>query len=117
MGAAPARVLLANLPRLLSQIVREILGEHHDIAVVGEVSLDDLHAAIATLALEALILGVSRHDARSVGPLRAAHPGLAVLEIALHDERAVLWPPRAVPRAVELSPSGIVAAIRKGVIA
>lgn len=109
------RVVLANMPQILKQILRELVNRQPDMAIVGEMrTLAELPAAIAFLQAEAVILTFSPPSAgRSVcGVLREHHPALTLLGLALRNDRAVVWPPDAAPQPIEMTAAGILSALR-----
>lgn len=113
----PVRVVLANLPRITNDILRVVVERQPDLRVVGEADrLDELSRALEALRADAVIVGVRRGGPRPVAALREAHPLLTFLELLVHDDLALLWLPSLAPRPVELSASGIVAALRKEVV-
>lgn len=107
------RVVLANMPRMLADIVASLVDRQPDMSVVGTVKLGDL-GAIEALRPEAVILTPSRldpaHTARD--SIRRAHPALTLLELRVRDDRAVLWSSSAGPAVMELSAAAIVGAVR-----
>ncbi len=108
------RVVLANLPRMLASIVTDLVDRQPDMAVVGSVKLADVAIVVSCLRAEAVILTPSRADPehRAREQLRRNYPGLTVLELRVRDDHAVVWAPSQGPEVVDLSASGIVAAIR-----
>lgn len=108
------RVLLANLPRILAQILRDLVSRQPDMAIVGEVrALAEVPAAVASLQAEAVIVAASERDlVRSVAVLRDRDPALTFLCLAPAGDRAVLCSPHAPPRPFELSASGVLGALR-----
>lgn len=109
------RVVLANMPHILRQILRDLVDRQPDMTVVGEVrTLIELPAAVVSLRAEAVILtlsppGVSQLVCRV---LRRRYPGVTVLGLVPRDDRAVLWLPNAAPRPIELSAGTILGALR-----
>ncbi len=113
------RVVLANMPRILTHILRDLVNRQPDMAVVGEGRrLADLPPLITSLHPEAVILTFSPP---STGMsvccrLRERFPALTLLGLAVNNDRAVAWFPDASPRPIELSAGAIVGAIRAGAI-
>jgi len=109
------RVVLANMPHILRQILQDVLDRQPDMTVVGEArTLAQLPQVVATLRAQAVILtlsppGVSQLVCRA---LRRQYPNLTVLGIVPRDDRAVLWLPKASPRPIELSAAAVVGALR-----
>src|SRR5574341_917762 len=116
---AKVRVVLANVPQILTHILRDLVNRQPDTAVVGEVrGLADLPPLIASLHPEAVILAFSPP---STGlsvccTLRERYPALTLLGLAVKSDRAVAWIPDAAPRSIELSAGAIVDALRAGAV-
>lgn len=107
------RVLLANLPRILAQILRDLVSRQPDMAIVGEVrTLAEVPAAVASLQAEAVIVAASERDLVRSAVLRDRDPALTFLCLAPAGDRAVLCSPHAPPRPFELSASGVLGALR-----
>lgn len=115
---AKTRVVLANMPRILATIVRDLVDRQPDMGVVATVRLADVVSAARSLHPEAVILTPSRADPAHATreALRRERPDLAILELRFRDGRAVLWAPPREPVAVELSAAGVVAALRHHVV-
>jgi len=110
------RIVLANMPQILCQIMRDLLDRQPDMTVVGEVgTLDEVPRAVDSLGAEAVILTLpSPTSGRAVYlALRGEQPHLTVLGLAPEDDRAVVWSPHTSPRPVELSAAGILEALRE----
>ncbi len=63
------RAVLANIPQIPAQILRDLVNQQRDMAVVGEVrTLGELPAAVAALQGEVVILTFSHRalESRSV---------------------------------------------------
>ncbi len=109
------RVVLANMPQILKLILRDLVNRQPDMAIVGEVRmLAELPDAITASGAQAVILTLSPP---SPGPsfcqtLRARHPALTLVGLALHHDRAVMWPPQTGPRPIEMSGRAILGALR-----
>lgn len=113
------RVVLANMPQILTHILRDLVNRQPDMAVVGEVRrLTDLPTLVASLCPQAVILTFSPPSTgMSVCcTLRERYPALTLLGLALKSDRAVAWIPDASPRSIELSAGAIVGALRAGAI-
>lgn len=109
------RVVLANTPRILADILRDLVDRQPDMAVVGEVrNLDELSPTIAAVQAHAVILTFSppRSGQSICGVLRELHPALTLLGLALRTDRAVVWPPKAAPHAIEVTAAAILSALR-----
>lgn len=107
------RVLLANMPWILTEILRELLDRQPDISVVGAVRTAELPSAVDAHGAEALIVSAPRGTTNPVRDvLRQRHPTLTLLELVPADDRAYLWSPGAAATPIELSADGILAALR-----
>ncbi len=113
------RVVLANMPQILTHILRDLVNRQPDMAVVGEVrTLADLLNIVASLRPQAVILTFCPPSTglSVCRPLRERSPALTLLGLALNNDRAVAWIPDAFPRSIELSAGAIVSALRAGAI-
>lgn len=95
---AARRILLLDLPRMLADLVRDVVAEDASLEVVGEIA-DPKHPEVLTAAEPDLIL-VGGEDDGPPAACRAAfdeRPHLTVL--ALSARGGVLWElaPRRVP--------------------
>ncbi len=109
------RVVLANMPQILRQIVRDLIDQQRDMAVVGEVrTLGEVSAAIAALQGEVVILTFPPSCAgeQICYVLRERYPTLTLLGLAVQHDRAVIWPPDAPPKPIALSAIAILRALR-----
>jgi len=109
------RVVLANMPHILQQIVRDLIDQQRDMAVVGEVrTLDEVTAAVAALQGELVILTFSPSSTgeQVCCALREHYPTLTVVGLAVQHDRAVIWPPDAPPQPIALSAIAILGALR-----
>lgn len=84
------RVVLAALPTMISDIVRETLAPHRDLQVVAEV---DSHLALrrllgATLADVAIVGLAGGESPGEFAALLRTHPELTLLAISLEDHTA-----------------------------
>jgi len=90
------RVLVANRPRFLRELILEFFADEPDIEVVGEVrepDYDNIGTLIDQTQPEFLILGLDKVDARP--PLCEAllrrHPQMKILAVADNDESSVFY--------------------------
>lgn len=110
------RVVLANMPQILKQILRDLVDRQPDMAIAGEVgTLAELPSAVAALQAQAVILTFSppRAGRAICRVLRERYPALTLLGLALGNDRAVVWPPGTAPRPIEITASGILKALRE----
>ena len=109
------RVVLANMPQILRQIMRDLVDRQPDMAIVGEVrTLAELPDAITASRAQAVILTLSPPSPglSFCETLLARHPTLTLVGLALRHDRAVIWPPWTGPRAIEMSGQAILGALR-----
>jgi DNA-binding NarL/FixJ family response regulator len=110
-------VLLVGMPRMLMDIVKDIISDEEDIALVGEVAgCTRLVQAATQTRADVVVLGRTgpggNDDYRD---LLYRRPRLKVLAIAADGRRAFLH--ELQPRVValgEISPASLVEAIREG---
>lgn len=112
------RVLVANRPRLIRELVLAVVGEQPDIEVVGEVSnesqlveaVEESRPDIVILALEA-----GEQHATLCGFLLGRHPHMKILALAPEQNRGLFyWAFVDVrSRALESSEDGILSALRE----
>jgi chemotaxis response regulator CheB len=114
----PTRVLLARLPRMLRDILREIIAAQPDMVIVAEADdAEDLVAATAPYAPDVLVVGLEASETQEVAHdvLRRA-PWLRVLAIEAGGRRAWLHMLRPYQMLLgEVSPSMLLDAIRQPV--
>jgi DNA-binding NarL/FixJ family response regulator len=110
----PIRVLLAEMPRMLIDIIKDITASHEEIDVIGEVAdLNDLtRTAIRTRADVIVVgdaVGGSQDDYHE---LLRRRPALKILAITADGRRGFLHElqPMVVPLG-ELSPRSLIDAI------
>ena len=112
------RVLLANRPRMLREVLREIIEDQPDMEVVGEV-LDplDLLMAVRNMKADAVILAVKDSEEPGLcSHLLAEYPNLAILCLALEGKSAFIE--QLCPRRLEIvdpSEDKILSALRHAV--
>ncbi len=108
-------MILSNMPHSLQQIVRNLIDQQQDMAVVGEVrTLGEVPAAVAALQGEVVILTFSPSSTgeQVCCALREHYPTLTLLGLAVQHDRAVIWPPDAPPQPIALSAIAILRALR-----
>ncbi len=108
-------VFLAHVPRILGDILKDLVERQPDMAIVGEVrSLVELPQAIASLRAEVVILTLSPPGVvRSVcGALRKHHPALTLLGLVPSCDQVIVWSTNAAPQHIEMTASGILVALR-----
>lgn len=120
--AKPIRVLIIDLPGVLSEIVRETVGREDDMIVAGEVTGDvALDRAIDEARADVVILQAGHPtlaDSASVSVLDGKAPALRLLAVSDDGRESFLYAlkPVRIPLG-ELSPSRLVTAIRSDIAA
>jgi DNA-binding NarL/FixJ family response regulator len=112
----PIRVVTAELPRILDDIIGAVCAAAGDIEVVGRVAR---HEELVELTREArpdvVILGMAPSGAATIGwELYVGDPLLRVLGIVGEGRQTFVYELRPHRTALgELSPDGLVAAVRR----
>ena len=86
------KVLLANDPLILREVVREIIARQPDMEVVGEI-LDPLGVLLAVKETEADVVVIGLRDSEEPGlvsHLLAECPYVTVLGLASHGDTAII---------------------------
>ena len=114
---APIRVLLVDLTTMLSDVIKEILATDPSIEVVGEIPGGGaVVTAIAKNEADVVIYGTE--DRELTAPWRQLFKGnLDVKVVALVDDGQEAFLYELCPRREELgelSPEGLIAAVRRG---
>ena len=111
----PIRVVTAELPRMLSDIMGVFLASAHDIQRVGEAdSHADLLELTRRLRPDVVIMGLDRADVPDIGwSLYAGDPLLRVLGVVGEGRQTFVYElrPHRTPLG-ELSPEELLAAVR-----
>ncbi|MFY9906965.1 MAG: hypothetical protein WBX02_00980 [Terriglobales bacterium] len=112
------RVLVANQPRLMRELVLATIADQPDINIVGEVQNEsELAAAIEESQPDVLILALDEADKRSAqcGFLLGRYPQMRILALAPEENRGTIYwaiiDVRTMP--LESSEVGILAAVRE----
>lgn len=102
------------MPRMLRDIVRDVLAQDPAFEVVGEVPWSlDLTLAARSFDAEVVIAGATASDAPTIGRLLEARPKARVLTIADDGAQTMLY--RMTPQTValgDLSPESLLQAMR-----
>ncbi|MGH9643780.1 MAG: hypothetical protein ACRD3Q_15330 [Terriglobales bacterium] len=111
------RVLVANRPRLMRELVLATIADQPDIEIVGEVREEsELASAVEQVHPDALILALEDPESRRVecGFLLGRYPGMKILALAPEQNRGVMyWAIVDVrTKPVESSEAGILNALR-----
>jgi DNA-binding NarL/FixJ family response regulator len=109
----PTRILLIGLPRLLAEIVTEVVGSGPDLELAGSVAATaDVVRRVERLGADVAIMGFD--DENLVASLLTERPRLKILALAGDSREAWLYSLGAERvRLGELSPEGLVAAVRQ----
>ncbi len=109
------KILLANHPRMMREVVREMIEAQPDMEVVGEVlNPVELLVTVRETAADAVILGLE--DAQELGVcshLLAEYPNLTILALASTGKTAFIRPGRR--EIAEPSEAQILSALRHGI--
>jgi hypothetical protein len=108
-------VILVNMPRMLYEIVREVVGSEPDLEIVDE---QDGDAALATIRASGACVVITRLDeppSESVGRFLGAGSHVRVLALSVDGRDGALYELRPQERPLgEMSPPVLLAAIRGG---
>ncbi len=90
------RVLVANRPRLIRELILGIFEEQPDIEIVGEVregSYENIVRAVDETHPEFLILGLDKPEKRPplCDTLLRRHPEMKILAVAENNESSVFY--------------------------
>ncbi len=109
------RVLVANQPRLMRDLVRATISDQADIEVLGEVEDDTKIAqAVAETEPDFVIIGLDKPDRRPAicDYLLVHHPLVKVLAVASGHENSVFFWSDIQSAVIESSEEGILNTIR-----
>lgn len=111
--APTRRVVLSDMSRILSAILRDLVGRQPELVLVGKVAFAELATALPSLQPDVVVLAPPRseQDRAARAALRAGAPDLTLVEIRPREDRAVVWRPRSLPQRIDLTASGIVQAL------
>jgi DNA-binding NarL/FixJ family response regulator len=114
------RVLVANHPRLMRELVMATIADQPDIEVVGEVrDEDELADIVEQVEPDVLIVAMNESDPEKrigqCGFLLGRHPGMRILALAPEQNRGIFyWAVVDIrTRALESSEAGILNAVRE----
>jgi chemotaxis response regulator CheB len=112
------RVLVANQPRLMRELIMTTISDQKDIELIGEVGKrEDLRDAVEQSRPDVLIVGMEEHEKNRVecGFLLGRYPDMRIIAIAPNQNRALFYwaivDIRSKP--LESSESGILSAMRQ----
>jgi DNA-binding NarL/FixJ family response regulator len=116
------RVLVANRPRLIRELILATFADQPDIEIVGEIREGEFEIIARTVdetQPEFLILGLDKPEARPplCDALLRRHPDMKILAVADNNESSVFYWARLDIRSspLETSESAILDALRGGV--
>jgi AmiR/NasT family two-component response regulator len=112
------RVLVANRPRLMRELIMTTIADQPDIEVVGEVGDEgDLVEVVEQVRPDVLILAMDEAEKRpsQCGFLLGRHPEMRILALAPEQNRALFyWASIDIrTKALESSEAGILEAVRE----
>jgi DNA-binding NarL/FixJ family response regulator len=112
------RVLIANQPRLMRELITATIADQPDIELVGEVGKqDDLTDAVAQARPDVLIVAMDDRDKYRVqcGFLLGRYPEMKILALAPEQNRALFyWAIVDIrSKSLESSEAGILDAMRQ----
>ena len=112
------RVLVANQPRLMRELIMTTIADQPDIELVGDVgNQDDLAEAVEQARPDVLILAMDKRDSHRVqcGFLLGRYPEMRIIAVAPEQNRALCYwaivDIRSKP--LESSEAGILNAVRQ----
>jgi AmiR/NasT family two-component response regulator len=112
------RVLVANQPRLMRELIMTTIAEQPDIELVGEVGKqDDLAEVVEQVRPDVLILAIDKREEHRAqcGFLLGRYPEMRILALAPEQNRALFYwaivDIRSKP--LESSEAGILNAVRQ----
>ena len=113
------RVLVANQPRLMRELVLATISDQPDIEIVGQVDHDAaVRAAVESTAPDFLIVALDSSDqlSKPFVELLVAHPRLKILGIAPNRDATICyWLSMEIrSNRVESSEEGMLGALRGG---
>ena len=111
------RVLVANRPRLMREIIIETFADQPDIAIVGEVTEDDdILGQVEETQPDFLFIALDDPDKRPpvCDAILRLHPRVRIIAVAAHSSRTVkYWASFNIHRSViEASEEAILGVIR-----
>lgn len=110
----PIRIVLATLPPMLADIVRQLLTGHADLEVIAQVaSAGELHDVLRRAGPEVVVAGAMSAEGRAPLELLREHPGLRLIVIEDGARVAKVYELRPHETAIaDVSPSDLLHVIR-----
>jgi chemotaxis response regulator CheB len=117
MPVKRVRVLVANRPRLMRELVLAVIADQPDIEIVGEVKEEsELVSAVEEVRPDVLIVALEEADKRSAqcGFLLGRYPQMKIVALAPEQNRGLFyWASVDVrTKPLESSEAGILSALR-----
>jgi DNA-binding NarL/FixJ family response regulator len=114
----PTRVVVANKPRLMRELVLETISQEPDIEIVAEIENEsDIPQVVEKLEPDFLIIGLDETDKRPpiCDDLLKRHPEMKILGLAAEQNISVFfWASFDIhERPVEASEAGILDVLRR----
>jgi AmiR/NasT family two-component response regulator len=114
---SPIRVLIANSPRLIRELMIETISDQPDIDIVGEVTAEsDLAGAVDRTEPDFVIVALEKHNRLPAACLSIlqAHPALKLIAIAPDRNSSMFyWASLHVQsNRIEASEDGVLDALR-----
>jgi chemotaxis response regulator CheB len=114
----PVRVLVANGPRLMRDLVLAVLADQPDIEVIGEIqNRSTLATTLETARPDVLIVGLDEVDKciADCGFAIGRYPNMRILALAPEQNRGLLYwlLVNLRSKAVESSEAGLLSALRE----
>lgn len=108
-------VQIAEMPGVMRDLVTNVVAAQADMEIVPDLGTGSPHAPARAADVVIVALPTSANGA-AITAQRFAHPGQRILGLVADGRRAVLYELRPhVTELGEISPDGLVAAIRAGV--
>jgi DNA-binding NarL/FixJ family response regulator len=113
----PIRVLMANRPRLIRELVTATISDQPDIEVVGEIQQEtELESAIENIRPDVLIVALDRSNElpEVCKSMLSSHPQIRVIGIASDRNSAMFYRVtlQIESNQIEASEVGVLSAIR-----
>ena len=106
---------MVELPRVMREIIRDLLASERGIELVGETKGDvDLSRLVDATRADVVVMGLPDTALPEAGErLLAEHPGVRLLGVVADGRDAVMYQLRPYHRSLgEVSPRALVAALR-----
>jgi DNA-binding NarL/FixJ family response regulator len=113
----PTRVLVANRPRLMRELLMSTISDQPDIEIVGEIQEEsEIARAVERTQPDFLIVALERHDRLPAfcQSILQSHPKIKIIAIAPDRNSTVFyWASlRVQSNQIEASESGVLSALR-----